>query len=335
MTRPPFPSEINASLIAAFRSCPYKAFLDFFAHWKPKTSSVHLHAGASFAKALEVARTAFYVGEYHIPTVTVSADAEGKQVLNVEWAVETRWPGDAAMSVQAGLQAMIASYGDFECPADSAKSLQRMCGAYEFYFDQYPLETDAASPITLPSGKRGIEFSFAEPIDDTHPETGDPLIYVGRMDMIVDFAGGVYGEDDKTTSQLGASWGKQWDLRSQFTGYCWGAQQVGFPLTGFLVRGVSILKTKYETQQAITYRPQWMIDRWYEQLLRDIKRMKEMWASGVWDMSLDHACAEYGGCQYRTICLAEDQQPWLEAGFERRKWDPVARTETKLEVDRG
>lgn len=328
MTRPPFPSVIDSSLIAAFRSCPYKAKLDFVQHWKPKSSSVHLHAGAAYAKALEVARTAFYLGEYHIPTVTLGADDQGKQTLSVEWAIEQHAPGDARASEEVGLRAMMASYGDFECPSDSAKSLERMCGAYEFYFSQYPLESDAATPITLPSGRKGIEFSFAEPIDETHPETGDPLLYVGRMDMIVDFAGGIYGEDDKTTSQLGASWGKQWDLRSQFTGYCWGAARMGFPLTGFLVRGVSILKTKYGTQQAITYRPQWMIDRWYEQLLRDVKRMKEMWESGVWDMSLDHACAEYGGCQYRTVCLSEDPTPWLAIGFERRKWDPVTRMET-------
>lgn len=326
--RPPFPSVIDSSMIAAFRSCPYKANLDFFQHWKPKSQSVHLHAGAAYAKALEVARTAYYLGEYHSPQVTTGFDDQGAQTLHVTWEIDQRDPLDSAMAIEAGLRAMIASYGSFTCPPDSAKSLERMCGAYEYYFTQYPLETDRAVPVTLPSGRRGIEFSFAEPIDETHPETGDPLLYVGRMDMICEFAGGWFGEDDKTTSQLGASWSKQWDLRSQFTGYCWGAAKAGFPLSGFLVRGVSILKTKYETQQAITYRPQWMIDRWYEQLMRDVKRMKEMWASDIWDMSLDHACAEYGGCPYRQPCLSQDPAPWLEGSFERRKWDPVARTET-------
>lgn len=634
--RPPFPSVIDSSMIAAFRSCPYKANLDFFLHWKPKSQSVHLHAGAAYAKALEVARTAYYLGEYHSPQVTTGFDDQGAQTLHVTWEIDQRDPLDSAMAIEAGLRAMIASYGSFTCPPDSAKSLERMCGAYEYYFTQYPLETDRAVPVTLPSGRRGIEFSFAEPIDETHPETGDPLLYVGRMDMICEFAGGWFGEDDKTTSQLGASWSKQWDLRcfdaktelltaagwktidkivegeaviqysnggleyapaadvhrshhegimvaiengrlnqlvtpnhrillnlrrggtkvveagnllredsrhkvplaghlageklpaavqkyivalqadgslryskgkvdsgrghrehtpcpaayftfskhrkvdrlisileeigvdfehhadggiyvsgfsdlqelamnllderkcfkpdtfdlydetfldeleywdgwasqyyttsrqnaefvqtvahtngrrasvqlkinhtqsyvvclsnqitcelgaaaisdynwddyvycvsvpsgflltrrggaisvsgnSQFTGYCWGAAKAGFPLSGFLVRGVSILKTKYETQQAITYRPQWMIDRWYEQLMRDVKRMKEMWASGAWDVSLDHACAEYGGCPYRQPCLSQDPAPWLEGAFERRKWDPVARTET-------
>ena len=305
--RPPFPSVLDSSLIAAFRSCPHKAYLEFVEHWKPRTQSVHLVAGAAYAKGLETAREAYYLN--------------GKS---------------QSEAIALGLGALMHAYGDFQCPADSAKSLERMCGAFEFYFTQYSLETDKAVPVTLPGGGKGIEFSFAEPIDSNHPETGDPILYVGRMDMICEYAGGWFGEDDKTTSQLGASWPKQWDLRSQFTGYCWGAGKAGMPLSGFLVRGVSILKTKYDTLQAITYRPAWMIQRWYEQLLLDVDRMKQCWRDGYWDYDLDHACTEFGGCPYKQVCMShpDNQLSWLETGFERRKWDPVMRTETLLESGR-
>ena len=302
--RTPFPTVLDSSLIAAFRSCPRKAEMDFFSHWKPKTPSVHLHAGAAYARGLEVARTSFFL--------------EGRPALE---------------SIAAGGQALVEFYGDFQCPPESAKSLERTLGAYEYYFAVYPLEQDSAVPVTLPSGKAGIEFSFAEPLPFNHPETGDPILYVGRMDMVAKFNGAVFGEDDKTTSQLGASWSRQWDLRSQFTGYCWGAKQAGLPLSGFIVRGISILKTKYETQQAITYRPQWMIDEWYDQLIEhDLPSMVEMWESGWWGASLDHACNEYGGCAYKQVCLAapESRVQWLETSFERRRWDPVTRTETLL-----
>ncbi len=304
LPRPPFPSVIDSSMIAAFRSCPRRAYLDFFQHWKPRTPSVHLHAGAAYAKGMEVTRLAFYV--------------EGRP---------------AREAIAAGGVALVQAYGDFQCPPESAKSLERTLGAFEYYFTAYPLEEDRAVPITLPSGKAGIEFSFAEPLDIPHPETGDPLIYVGRLDMLADYNGAVFGEDDKTTSQLGASWSRQWDLRSQFTGYCWGARRAGIPVVGFLVRGLSILKTKYETQQAITYRPTWMIDEWYEQLVtHDLPKMIQMWESGKWGASLDHACNEYGGCSFKQVCLSapESRVQWLEAGFERRRWDPVTRVETLL-----
>lgn len=617
MTRPPFPSVLDASLISTFRACPQKAFLEYVQHWKPKSPSIHLHAGKAYASALEATRRAFYL--------------EGKS---------------SSESAEIGLGTLLREYGDFECPEDSAKSASRMAGALEFYLHSYPLESDAAVPVTLPDGGKGIEVGFAEPLPINHPETGDPLIYTGRLDMMVNYAGAIYGLDDKTTSSLGASWSKQWEMRcfsedtevltnsgwkkicdleemeeiaqwnqglvefvvpsdvhstrtaegtmvqisgqkveqlvtpnhrmhlnlrrggarvvlagdllsqdahhsiptagilqnevalpdafqkylvatqadgslqyskgrvdsgqghrehmpfpatrftfvkrrkyerlieilaelgakwteqidsagrfivhisgfepcqehlmlclnekkefnpkilpmitstfvnelqywdgwasqyyttskhnadfvqtaahcqglrgsvkkkvagtvsyvvvisdsseaklqslsikrvpyegnvwclsvpssfllvrrngvisvsgnSQFTGYCWGAARLGFPLSGFLVRGVSILKTKYDTQQALTYRPQWMIDRWFEQLNRDILDMIECWESGIWDYNLDASCEAYGGCPFKKVCLAADPENWLATGFERRRWDPVARTENLIEL---
>src|SRR6185369_2335892 len=216
--RPPFPEVIDSSMIATFRSCPRKFELTYMQHWKPKTESIHLVAGKAFAAGLEETRRAYFI--------------EGN---------------DPEAALVRGGRALLASYGDTRCPDDSAKSPERMLGALVFYFQRYGLETEAATPITLPGGIRGIEFSFAEPLSIHHPETGNPIIYSGRSDQIVDFADGVYIEDDKTASQLGSSWSKQWDLRSQFTGYSWAAKYGAMKLNvaGVLVRGVSILKTKY------------------------------------------------------------------------------------------
>lgn len=299
----PFPEVLDSTTMAAFKSCPRKAELEFLQHWKLRDQSIHLHAGSAYAIGIEAARRAFYIDN------RAAHDAEA-----------------------LGLNALLQAYGDFECPAESPKSAERMAGALEFYFSAYPFGEDKAIPMSLPGGKRGIEFNFLEPIDILHPETGDPILYSGRMDMMCEYEGMYLGEDDKTTSQLGASWPRQWDLRSQFTGYVWGAGRAGIKLDGFLVRGVSILKTKYDTMQAITYRPQWMIDRWYDQLLRDVQRMIEAWKSGYFDFNLDHACAEYGGCPFRSCCQMRDPAALLEQQFERRKWDPVARTETLLEA---
>lgn len=298
---PWFPHVFDSSMLAALKSCEKKFSNEYIQHYKPKDQSVHLHAGASFAKGLEVARESFYV-QHH----------------------------DSESSIALGLAALLASYGDFDCPEDSAKSASRMAGAYEFYFENYPLRQNEEAPITLPGGKRGIEFSFAHPLPILHPETGDPILYVGRLDMLMDFAGGVFMEDDKTTSQLGATWSRQWDLRAQFTGYAWGCEQSGIHVDGAVIRGVSILKTKYDTQQAVSYRPEWQISRWYDEMLTWIERAKSAYASGRYLHNLDHACAEYGGCSFRQACSSEDERPWLEINFERREWNPVLRQETKL-----
>ena len=299
--RPPFPEVIDASLMSAWRSCPTKCQLEYFHHYKSKNPSVHLHAGGAFARGLEVSRKAYF--DQGLPQETAEA---------------------------LGVGALLEFYGNFECPEDSAKSATRMAGALEYYFSQYPFHSESAPPHRMPSGAPAIEFSFAEPIEVFHPETGNPLIFAGRFDQVVDFSGGVWGEDDKTTSSLGTQWAGQWDMRGQFTAYCWGAGRAGLKLDGFLVRGISILKTKYDTAQAITYRPQWQIDRWYEQTCFDLQNMIQAWKSNRWSHSLDEACNSYGGCMFKRVCLAQDPTPWLEIGFERRRWDPVERTEEVL-----
>lgn len=298
----PFPNAIDSTTLGSFRSCPQKMMRTYLQHWKPVTESVHLIAGGAFASGIEAARRAFY-----------------EQNLSGE------------ESIALGLAALIHHYGDFECPPDSAKSLERTAGALEFYFSNYPLGNDGAVPLTFPDGRRGIEFSFACPLPVNHPVTGDPILYTGRSDMIAEAFGGIYVYDEKTTSQLGASWGKQWDMRSQFTGYCWAASEFGIPAGGVVVRGVSILKTKYDHQQVITYRAPHEIQRWLDQTCRDIERMIECWKEDYFDFNLDHACAEYGGCSMVNVCRSPDPQAWLENYFTQRVWNPLARAEESVE----
>jgi len=287
-------------MLATFRACPQKFRLEYLEHWRPRRPSIHLHAGKCFAAALETARLVFHLQG----TPPAYAVARGREALIKEW-------------------------GDFMPDEKETKTLDRMLGAYDFYFSRYPIDTDPAQPARI-GDRLGIEFSFAQPMAGMeHPETGEPLIWCGRADQIVDYAGGRYVSDEKTTSSLGSSWSRQWDLRSQFTGYCWAAREANIRTDGVLVRGLSILKTKYDTQEAITYRPQWQVDRWLHQTKRDIGRMIAAWDSGYFDFNLDHACAEWGGCAYRQICSIQDPTDFFEASFERREWLPLTREEIK------
>lgn len=297
MKRPPFPKTIDSTMLKTFRECPRKFELEYLQHWKIKHPSVHLHAGAAFATGLEVTRREFY---------------------------ENQQPADIALD--KGMAALMQKYGDFD-PGDSPKSLARMLGALEYYFEAFPLQTDPMQPFEWMPGRKGIEFTFAVPLSFDHPETGEPLIYTGRSDMIGQMGDGLYIEDDKTTSSLGPAWSSQWDMRSQFTGYAWAARQSGLQIAGILVRGISILKTKYDHAQCITYRPEWMIQRWEHQVIRDLTRMEAMWHEGYFDYNLDESCNGYSGCLFRRVCLSNNPEVWLENDYERRVWDPLAHEE--------
>lgn len=303
MTRPPFPLVWDNTMRSLFVSCPRKWAWESLHHFKPRTPNINLHAGAAWAKALEVAREAFYC------------------------------LGDSSeVAIEKGLAALVKAYGNFECPPESPKSLNRLAEALVFYFDSYPLATDPAQPYVGKTGKPMIEFSFALPLDETllHPETGEPLIYAGRADMVATYAGAVSIYDDKTTTSLGASWADQWDMRAQFTGYAWAALNYGIPVTQVLVRGIGILKTKLTTQQALSYRSEWRIERWHTQVVRDLTRAIQAWKEGYFDYNESDACSAYGGCIFKQPCQSQNPEPWLETNFIRRRWDPVARTEEEL-----
>ncbi len=61
--------------------------------------------------------------------------------------------------------------------------------------------------------------------------------------------------------------------------------------------------------------------------------MIRSWQDGVWDMNLDHACTEYGGCVFaQEICKSNDPESWLPMTFSQRIWNPLTRTETELEA---
>lgn len=290
----PFPEVFDNTMLSTGASCMKKAWWEFIYEIAPAGQNVHLHAGGCFAAGLEAARLAHY--------------RDGV-------------PPPQAMG--EGLKKLISMWGDFDS-GDATKSLERMMGALEYYFSVWPLATDYLKPLIKNDIAR-IEFTFAIPIPEVlHPTTGQPIIYAGRTDMLATHTNGtLFIEDDKTTSSLGAQWLRQWDLRSQFTGYVWAAQQYGYPASNVVVRGVSILKTKYDHAEVITTRPQWHLDMWHKQMLRNLRRWIASWQEGYWDMNLADACNAYGGCPFVRLCDTSEPGNWIEGNFIERHWEPL------------
>jgi hypothetical protein len=281
-------------MLASYSACPRQFELAHVENWRLATDSIHLHAGAAFAKGMEVSRKHYF---------------------------ETQNPNE---SYEAGFDALTEAYGDY-CSGSETKSLDRMVGAMDYYFQSYPFDSDQAT-IAVLNGVPGVEFSFAIPLPINHPDTGEPLLLSGRCDAIVHFAGGLYALDDKTTSQLGASWPKQWDLRGQFQCYAWAMRALGMKPSGTIVRGISILKTKYETAQAIISQPDWKLERWYEQSLRKIYSMIYDYKFGKFGYDLSESCNAYGSCPFKQSCLTSDPENWLSSYYVQKVWNPLHKT---------
>jgi hypothetical protein len=295
LTERRFPPVLDSTMISSW-SCPQKFRRAYLHRYSSSAEeSIHLKAGKAFAKGLEVARLTYHR------------------------------TNDAEEALLQGTGALIVEYGDEPIDHGTAKSLDRMIGAMEFYLaSAFPLDTDDAR-IALIGGVPAVEWSFGLPLPFNHPDTDEPLLYAGRTDAIVDFAGGTYALDDKTTSQLGHSWSKQWELRGQFSGYAWAGRELGIKLSGTLVRGVSILKTKYESAQAIVNQPNWKIDRWVEHRDRTIRAMLEAYRTNSFDFALGEDCNAYGGCTFKPVCNVppEHEVQWLTSNYHEREWSPL------------
>ena len=290
-----FPMAVDNSMISAYKSCPALFYYQYLRSLSPTAKSIHLHAGGAYAKGLEVARFAYW------------RDGASEQA-----------------ALAAGVRALVQEWGDYKESEDETKSLSNMMLALEAYFEHYGWKEDHIQPYFPRAGEPAVEFSFAIPFEDIlHPQTGDPILYAGRFDMIGLHEGALYAVDEKTTKQLGASWGNQWELRSQFMGYCWAAQHYGHPVAGAIVRGISILKHEFGHKQVIVHNPPHKLEKWLETTKHYLRCMVDDWKQGRFMQVFDSACSHYGGCPFHIVCGKLNPERTLQANFVTRVWDPL------------
>jgi hypothetical protein len=299
------PQHIDSTMIACFRSCPQKFWLEFCGGFRPPGISIDLHAGACFASAMENTYEEIWVGNKSLPEALDIARAK----FFIQW-------------------------GDFEIPAykKTAKTSYRTWEAVEDYFDQYPPRTDHVQPY-FQNGRPTFEFTFAIPLDPEegfplHP-SGEPFIYSGRFDMLGAYQGRPCVRDEKTTGgSISTGWAEKWDLRSQFLGYVWACQQSGIDLDTVVVRGIAIQKTQIVHAEAIKTYSNFLVSRWLDQVKRDLHRMRKCYDEGYFDFNLADACTQFGSCIFLPVCQSPNPDAWL-SNFEVRHWNPLAKDPTE------
>lgn len=315
-----FPPVIDSTMIAAL-ACHRRwtfAYEENFTASEGK--SIHLMAGAAFAKGLEVMRMSYHQGYYDRPIYEVDPQTGVRHQVRTE----RHTANNTQDALVLGLEALMLNYDD-SIEHNTAKSLDRMCGALEYYAEHFPLDDSEFGVISDISGRPGIEWNFCVPLPVLHPTTSEPLLFCGRTDVILDIYNGQYLVDDKTTSSLGASWPAQWNMRGQFAGYAWAAGELGIRVDGSLVRGVSILKTKYDHAQAIVHQPEWKLNEWLVGTCEKLENAKRLFERRVNIPAFGEACNEYAGCEFSSICMVKDHRQWLDDNFVSRNWNPLER----------
>lgn len=293
-----FPEVIDNTMRSIWKSCRRKFFYAHVEHLRPTDPSIHLHFGGAFARGLEAYRHAYY---------SLGIDSHLTRLGIAHKAATLMWGKD------------------YSTMDDEQKSYWNLLAALDFYFTEWPIERDFIEPYRTVDGEPALEFTFAIPIPGTrHPVTGQPILYAGRFDMLADYAGNLMVEDDKTTSSLGASWIHQWKMDSQMTGYVWAARSYGYPVMGAIIRGVSILKTKFGAAVAVVSRSDEHVESWLEELINDIRDMQRYFEMNYFQPCHCEACKSYGGCTYADLCLAGSRwRAEVFPAFKRFVWNPL------------
>lgn len=296
-----FPRQVDSSMMGAFDACEIKGFVEYVLHLSPSATSIDLHAGGAFAAAIERVRRGLWQENL-----------------------------DLRASICEGLRTFIQFWGDYQAPEGHAKSFVNVFCALVDYFTHYDPRLDPIKPYIMQTGAPAVEFTFALPTEVPHPETGDPILYCGRFDLLGYFNDALFIIDEKTSGRAPfGDWSSQYSMRGQFIGYNWAARTLGFKTEGALVRLVVIQKTQYQQHQAIVSIPEWQVDRWYSNLNYKLDRFARAWKQGDWRYSYGDACSSYGGCAFLPLCTQRDPTLWL-GDYQHRHWNPLAKDPTKL-----
>lgn len=313
-----FPHNIDSTMIGTFSSCPQKFFQEFIIKKVPIGKSIHLHAGGCIASAMEDIRNMYYGDHY---------------------------PLDLAL--EKAFQSYVTNWGTFEAPEREYKDFVNCWAVVEAYFREYPLDKDYFQPYMKADGKPAVEFKFAIPTPVLHPQTGDPILYSGRIDMLAlpeDTPGQLWAVDEKTTKSMGAQWPKQWPMRGQFMGYIKACRESGFNVVGALVRGMCIQQTQFQFQEVPLQISDVVLDRWWNATMTKLQKMVAMYRiiqpmdsmeeiHNVWTRSFGDACTSYGSCQFVELCT--HPYPWsIYRDWETRVWNPLAKDPTAESEDK-
>ena len=216
------------------------------------------------------------------------------------------------------------------------------------YNAHYPIE--AFEVLRLPNGKPAIEVPFAVPIGELevnrellvrNPDGTITLRYVGtikvmwtgKIDLIYKREGRIYIMDHKTTSMMGPSYFREFDLSSQVCGYLWAVSKLlgNVAVAGFIVNALAIRKQtktgkRFEFERYPVPADDSLIAEFVEDVLHDVSDLIEFASRGYFPKHTKWCVGKYGPCQYAQISSLppHSRELMLMSGnFKTVEWDPL------------
>lgn len=225
------------------------------------------------------------------------------------------------------------AYESVEIPEGEFRTAERAIEMCKKYNAHYPIES---FEVVKKDGQPLVELPFAAPLGKIRLR-GDfdvevPVIWTGRIDMVIRVSEQLFVLDHKTTSMLGATYFSEFYNSNQMKGYIWYVQQaLKTPVSGAFINALANRKpTKtgvaIEFARDKIYYDSTVIEEWPKNVLSICSNFLNQCEDDYFPMHEKWCVAKYGKCPYFEVCtLSPDQRPiMLNSGmYQNVTWNPL------------
>lgn len=201
-------------------------------------------------------------------------------------------------------------------PEHNFKTRENLIRSIIWYLEQF--KDDPCKTVVLADGRPAVELPFRFQL------TAD-YVLCGHLDRIVEYAGGLYVQDQKTTgATLGGYYFKRYNPDVQMSLYSVAAKVVWHtPVQGVMIDAAQIAVGFTRFERGFSYRTDEQLDEWTADTLYVIEDQERARDAG-WPMN-DAACQKYGGCQFLEVCSKSPQvrKDFLATGFVESDYSPL------------
>ena len=159
------------------------------------------------------------------------------------------------------------------------------------------------------------------------------VMWQGRIDMVVQYEGRHYLVDHKTTSVMGPTYFREFEMSSQFHGYTWAAQKLlNTPIHGAIINAIGVRKptrtgVPLEFERKTVQLSQTSLEEWERDTLYIVADFIEMVRRQYMPKHTKWCVGKYGMCQFFDVCTlpVEQRQQMLTTGeYKSVTWNPLS-----------
>lgn len=326
----------DSTSLGLLKECPRKYYYSLIEGWESKKQSPHLTFGLLVHSGLETYDHIRAKGGDHEEGVRATVQhclEESGTRGNAFWCEDCgKYDKNKEFCSKCDNKLEFRRDVWFPWKSDMAnKNRETLVRACVWYLEQF--KDDPCITIILANGKPAVELSFKLDAPFTQPN-GDPYIFCGHLDRVVEYGDAVYVLDRKTTgATISVNFFEGFSPDNQVSLYIMAGQIIyGDKIRGMIIDGIQAAIDFTKFHRGFVNRTPQQIEEWLIDQQFWIKQAEQYALQGYWPMN-DKSCSHYAsskipgqfGCPFRTVCTRDSgiRNNILRTEFIPKTWDPL------------